>query len=404
MNTTYVIVDFQAKNQYTHHAHYVLAFSRFLEERKHKFICILPVNSVLRKVLTPDQALFMLRSPLFGDDIKESPIWYLVSSSLEAIHRLIPLRFQGLRDRYARLVRKFYVARPLHTLKQEAILNPNSKIVVLLPTCDPLGLELVSQLSSVDQIRFVVRMVGGESRGFIRDSRWAKQCSSLQQAMQSRLQICFEVQPYGQFLTTSGIDGSFLAWLPVPPLLTDKDPKTAKENDDFVIGFMGMAKKRKGFDKIPSIIAELKRLNWKVRVLCQETLFPWESFEVEREAILAQRDENTEIQFLPANLAFDKLGDFISNCDYVFLPYDQSYEKNGSAMLYLATDRNVAVACPTHVGFAKEVERFHIGVVYGNLHDLITKLLQGKNNEREQLIGFESYREERCAQILSVLQ
>lgn len=397
----FVLVDFQAQNQFTHHGHYIEAFARYLVKGKRKFKILLPANSYLSKSWVADHSEFFLRSPIFGDSLHESKKWFVINFLLRRVHEISSLVSKSVAIKVGRLIRLFYIRTPLRQLSKELSNSSDLEVSLLAPTCDPLILELVEKLSKYDNFSAILRMVGGEARGFIADELWDKRCTGLQEKMGERLKVCYEVKPYGDYLISRGLREKHVHWLPVPPLSFQKFSSFELGSKPIRLGFLGMAKKRKGFEETSSILRHLSEDFKKMVAVCQETLFPWEGYSREKMKLDSMQGVSLQIEFREANLSFERLKQEVSQCHYLVMPYDESYSKNGSAMFYLAADAGVSVICPRHVGFAPEVEFFGLGISYETVQEIPNLMATDQMDDVRN--GFKHYEFARLSQVSLVL-
>ena len=83
------------------------------------------------------------------------------------------------------------------------------KILLLLPSADPLSIELIKTISKFHFARkfcIRIRMVGSESRGVLGHETIYKDLIQVQSTDKIDLQIGFETQAYADFLVKKGID------------------------------------------------------------------------------------------------------------------------------------------------------------------------------------------------------
>jgi hypothetical protein len=266
-----------------------------------------------------------------------------------------------------RSVRKILILKTVIYLFKTSKLT-RERILLLLPTADPLSIELIKTITKFHFARkfyIRIRMVGSESRGILGHETIYEDLIQVQNTNKMDLKIGVETQGYEDFLIKKGIDAECLSWSPWPTFNIEKLIHK-HESSNISIGFLGGAKKRKGFDLIPLIINYLISSGGNYKFFIQKSVHPW----MEYHKTLSKLDKEFKncCEFLPANINLEKLLEILPTLDCVILPYDpESYKINASGILYHAADAGIPVVTFCGVGFEQEINEFQIGIIIDDL-------------------------------------
>ena len=377
-NTIYFIVDYTAIRKYFHQHALIIGLSHFLFKNGYSPEILIPTVADRGEIeRASGNVSFMLDSGYSSRKNK------LIRHS---IHFL--LRITGSSHRADNRIKKFlrltYIKSGLNHFRQ---IDKNKVIRIIFPTLDPLSLELALQISKNSKMKnyfFYFRIVGSESRGLLTSNNELQTLLELVKLYPQHIRIGVETDGYRSHLENLGFNSSAISWSPWPCL--ENFDKSKLKKKEILIGFLGCAKQRKGFDNIPEILTNLKTEGLYFNILIQEANFPWASYKDTKKKIL--RIMNYKFEFLSSNLDLTDLQKYVNRCDFLILPYDSdSYSINASGVLYHACDSNVPVLTASGVGFASEIEDFKLGLTYNN-HDEIPKLVR-----KIQLMkfGFDNY-------------
>jgi hypothetical protein len=377
-NTIYFIVDYTAIRKYFHQHALIIGLSHFLFKNGHSPEILIPTVADRGEIEhASGNVSFILDS---GYSSRKSKL------IRHFIHLL--LRITGSSDRVDNRIKKFlrrtYIKSGLNHFRQ---IDKNKEIHIIFPTLDPLSLELALQISKDSKMKnyfFYFRIVGSESRGLLTSNNELQTLLELVKLYPQYIRIGVETNGYRYHLENLGFNSNIISWSPWPCL--ENFDKSKLKKKEILIGFLGCAKQRKGFDNIPEILTNLKTEGLYFNILIQEANFPWVSYKDTKEKILKIMDY--EFEFLSSNLDLANLQKYINKCDLLILPYDSdSYSINASGILYHACDSNVPVLTASGVGFASEIEEFNLGLTYDNLDEipnLVQKILLMK-------FGFDDY-------------
>jgi glycosyltransferase involved in cell wall biosynthesis len=222
-------------------------------------------------------------------------------------------------------------------------------------------------------VKVFFRFVGGEQRGALTNPDVFK-CFGMIQVHPNPVKIGFEVQAYKKFLFSQGIPSKLLHWAP-PPLADRNSSYGASRIPN--LGFLGMAKERKGFDQIPEIMLAFAKNGIKTSWTIQGTLFPWQTYTNTLEKINdIAKSHDFPLKLIPANVDLAELTSLLRGCDALVLPYDsESYAKNGSAIFYQAVELGVPMIAHSGLGFSDDLLSHNLGLTYTDVNE-IPKIFQ----------------------------
>jgi len=362
-NKKYYIVDFVASRRYFHQYPLIIGISQFLSKNGYKPIVLLPcIADKIDAKFTRGDINYILDS---GFSSRDTKIMRHVFRKLLTI----TCKNQKSGRRIKALLRQTYIKSGLEYF-QNIKLRENERTHIIFPTLDPLSLQLVLNLSiksKMDDYQFYFRIIGAESRGILSSNYELILLLDLVKLYPRNIRIGVETIAYKSYLEDLGFESSCIYWSPWPSLNIFNNAKLM--NKKLLIGFLGCAKQRKGFDNIPKILRQLKSKGINFNILIQEANFPWIGYEKTLNDIRLVM--GSEFEFLPSNLDLVELLESINQCDLLILPYDaNSYSINASGVMYHACDYNVPIITATGVGFASEIESFNLGLTYSNLDEI----------------------------------
>jgi len=367
-----LIIDFTARHSYTHMAPLIKVYSEIISANGYQ------VHILLSKFA--DRGFFdsimgtkkyKLPSSIYTPAIRESFLVFL-------FYRLLGKRWASVStdSLMKRSVRRIQILKTVMYLFKTSKLT-KGKILLLLPSADPLSIELIKTISKFHFARkfcIRIRMVGSESRGVLGHETIYKDLIQVQSTDKIDLQIGFETQAYADFLVKKGIDSGCLSWSPWPTFNIEK-LISKDESKNTSIGFLGGAKKRKGFDLIPLIINYLICSGGNYKFFIQKSAYPW--VEYHKTLSILEKEFKNRCEFLPANIDLDKLLKILSTLDCLILPYDpESYKINASGILYHSADAGIPVVTFSGVGFEQEIKEYQVGIIVDDLALIENSILQ----------------------------
>lgn len=361
----YYIVDFVASRRYFHQYPLIIGISHFLSKNGHEPIVLLPyIADKMEAKFTRGDINYVLDA---GYSSRDSKIMRHLFLKLLTI----TCRNQQSGQRIKARLRQAYIKSGLEYF-QNIKKSENESKHIIFPTLDPLSLQLALKLSlesKMDDYHFYFRIIGSESRGILASSNELKSLLDLVKLYPRNIRIGVETIGYKSYLEDLGFETSCIYWSPWPSLNHLNKAKLVNKSKRLLIGFLGCAKQRKGFDNIPKILKQLKSNGVNFSILIQEANFPWVGYEKTINDISLVM--GSEFEFLPSNLELVELLESINQCDLLILPYDaNSYSINASGVLYHACDYSVPMITAKGVGFASEIENFNLGLTYNNLDEI----------------------------------
>lgn len=350
-----VIIDFSASKIFTHHWKSIETFYNLISKQPSEIQVFIPKyaeESLLQNLLNIRRSLI---STDFGPTFHEMPLLKIANEIIKRYLYKFPRKLKGkiriiLLALYTRKIRKQIIALCLR----------HEKVVVLFPSVEPISVFTFLKLRSkkIPNLEWRLRLIGSQERGLLSGGDETELLRDSIQANPKGVRIGYETFPYLRYLQSKGYANNIMYWSPFPSEVLQQ----AKGSRDFLrIGFLGSAKERKGFELIPSITEAISMEYSKLEFIVQEAAYPWRDYAKAHESL----SNNPQVTLLPGELSDAELTNNIASCDLIVLPYDpESYALAASAILYHAADLHIPVICPKGVGFAEEVEKFNIGLVY----------------------------------------
>ena len=387
-NSIYIIIDFNAKYSFQHNTPLIWVFSKILKNNSHTLYLLLPKKCDKFSFLHTDGIKkYILTSPVFGPTFMESPLDFLFFKFTNFIFRASGKNLY-LKSKF----RSYLVSRPLKFIKNLRTSNTGN-IYIVFPSMDPLSVELVKNLVSsgfFKNIYIIYRVVETETRGSIASTQELQTICNLSQTYPGFFRLGVETQGFENLLLNLGFKKELIFWSPWPQF--DYKEIDISVSTPIRIGFLGTAKIRKGFDKLPEILRELKSLDIGLEVLIQQAVFSWPGYVDTVKNLESNYSEI--IRFLPAKLSLRELQLNIQKTHLLILPYDSlSYRINASGLVYHAADYGIPVIAEKGVGFADEIIENKIGFIYENISE-IPDLVSLCVNNRDRF-DFELYNSKR---------
>ncbi len=369
-----VVMDASCTRFFTHNAAYMQAYAK----RAHEINLGVPIecwigeaaDSEVREGFTLP-VYSILRSPIYSFQ-KNRPAYYFRDRVLN--HLLLFLnksRSNGFLFRYTReTVFNFYT---LPAVKRARDIAKYSKeISLLLPSADGLTLRLAKKLIDLGfpVKTLTVRTITAESRGVYGIENLSLFLKNLHENHPHiEIRVGWESKTVSEELEEQGLIKNWLHWAPMP---TNKSYEEKILKVPLRIGFLGVARRNKGFDLIPEIIDCLKDIGFSIEFVVQLTANPWVGYEQSLKNIL-QKASNT--QLLNPRMTHDQLLYEIGQVDLLIMPYStEQYSRAGSGILYQGADFLVPSITFKGLGFSWDIESFEIGATFESLQQLETMI------------------------------
>lgn len=354
----HIIIDFSASKIFTHHWKSIETFCNLYTRESSEFQVFIPKYADKSMLQDSSHVQRRLISTDFGPTLWDMPTLKIANEIIKKYLHKIPRR---PRNRLRKILLALYTRRIRK--KIISLCEKHEKVVVLLPSVEPLSVFTFLKLRSKDipNLEWRLRLIGSQERGQLSRGDETEMLRNSMQVDPKGVRIGYETFPYQRHLQSRGFSNSHLYWSPFP---SEKMKLTQNTSDFLRIGFLGSAKERKGFELIPSIFEAISKEFSNFEFIVQEAAYPWSDYSHALERLSA----NSQVTLLPSELSDTQLTEYIKSCNLMILPYDpDSYALAASAILYHAADMHIPVMCPKSVGFAEEIEKFNVGVVYENL-------------------------------------
>lgn len=367
----YVIVDFGAKYQYTHHQPLVKSYAEIIQGTNNVPILYLSKYAD-RSVYSamPGEKRFILTDVVYGPTTKES----FFKSLLLFLSGLI--LESKTNDNILKRVYKYFLT---HKIKGELLLlcrETNEEVFIIFPTAEPLSFYLSKSLLNEPRnkyFKFRFRIVGGESRGFLSSLDELTNLAKITHSFPDQILVGYETKRYMKLLISNGFNSEILQWSPWPPM-ADSNVISNQVNKKVVLGFLGNAKKRKGFESLPILLKLLSEMGLDFQAIIQPAIFEWEDYQETINKLTELFPKR--ILITEPELSLKQLLEYVSISNLLVLPYDKSsYSINASGLLYHGSDYQVPVITLEGVGFEDEIKDFKIGILASNLQDMAVKIV-----------------------------
>jgi len=351
----FVILDFSASKEFTHHWKSIETFCNLLTKESFHYKVLIPKyaqKSLLSNLLNVERVLI---STDFGPTFSEMPSIKIANELVKRYLHKLPVT---IKHRVCKFLLSIYTRR----IRQQIVKlsAEHEKVIVLVPSAEPLSVFTFLELhdKKIPNLEWRFRLIGSQERGLLSGGNETELLLAAITRNPEGVRIGYETFPYQHFLQEQGFQNAALHWSPFP----SEEKQLSKEPREFFrLGFLGSAKERKGFESIPSIFKAISNHHSRIEFFVQEAAYPWNGY-AEPHQLLSK---NAQVKLLPSKLSDEDLTNYISSCDLIVLPYDpESYALAASAILYHAADLHVPVMCPEGVGFAGEIEKYNVGLVY----------------------------------------
>lgn len=241
-----------------------------------------------------------------------------------------------------------------------------------------------------------IRTLNAENRGILGvDSllEFVKRIKMLAPA--TEIHVGWETKSISERLLRYGFDSSELYWAPIPAFETQK---IEKNYYPFKIGFLGAARRNKGFELIPEIVKILSPHEHEFFI--QAAIQEWQGY---AETIKKINSLDAKIRFINGKVTNDLLLQELKSIDLLILPYQQEqYEFAGSGILFHGADAYVPTISFRNLGFSWDIENFKIGCLVDNFLDIEKNLTISNMKEwRTNILNYNAARSSASVQFLS---
>lgn len=369
----FIVADFGASLNHTHHRDSILAFCKLLIENRQEITVLLPMGSLI-DLSEFETAKMRVKKVLF-------PSSHVAPYSFCSLKSLLAVIFAKMSERAA----KFSSQWALRILARLAILilkreiqthsKTFSQICILFPTTCPLAITYIENLISRNQrtrlynkIKIYARLTNtSENRGAFSVLTGIESLSSHLTENSPKnlefLRLGFETDKY--LLCTQSHSAKFRS--PFPPLSAVEPREDVTNNLTF--SFLGYPKDIKGINKIVEIIQGVEKLanksslRWIVHIATKN------------DKLHSQLIHFSSVVFFIGKISNKDMETALKDSSVLVLPYDvQKYLMNASAMAYRAADYQKPIITLSGSAFSEDILNYDLGWVVDDAAE-ITRLI-----------------------------
>lgn len=294
---------------------------------------------------------------------------------------------------------RFYAAPAVQRAQELA--KHSHEISFILPSADGLTIRLAKKLVELGfPIKcLIIRTITAESRGVYGIKDLLQFINDLQKDYPHiEIKIGWESKVVLQELGEQGFTKNLLHWAPMPASQSSEEKFLQAP---VRIGFLGVARRNKGFDLIPKIIEQLMKTDISIKYVIQLSADPWVGYEDTLKSIL---NMNVDTKLLNSRMTHDKLLYEISQVDLLIMPYStEQYRRTGSGILYQGADFLVPSVTFKGLGFSWDIENFEIGATFENLNQLGSKInLDNVERWKQNCVLYNKFRNQAVNSLLSL--
>ena len=389
-----MLVDFSCSNHYTHHASYLRSYADFLT----RLGCEVEIwinnaaSADVKKYLKNYRVKAILDSPDYGNTIRSNFLRFFRDRLLGVFLKFLDGMFSEAVSENVRdiLARNYFSKAYSELLRRE---YSEGQLNLVFPSVDGIGIRFLKYCLThqFNSIGFSVRVINSHSRGLLGVKDALTMFSKLiAEDKEQKFLIGYETDTVRKDFSTL-LPSNRLVWAPIPP--ADQQVKS-KDGFSCVLGFIGSARKNKGFEDIPAILQILRGNNSDFSAIIQLANFEWPGFQKTYNLL---KEFQGNIKFLPGGCSEQELQDALKKLDFLVLPYKlDNYRLAGSGLMYQAADLRIPIFASAGVGFEWDLLEFGIGDVfrdYGQLPSLISKY---KIDYDQLSVAFERYAQARA--------
>ena len=371
-----VLIDASCSKFYTHNSSYMITYAKraaklFPKEKIVFWIGESADDETIKNF--PDSVFPILRSPIYSYT-RDFTFYYLRDFLLNEIVRLINnLKILGsIHVLLEKFMFYFFARIPIKHAK--ALSEQGEKLSFILPSADGFTLRIIQRVIElgypVESVH--IRTLAAENRGIYGIGDLSSYFLNLQRLHPKiEFKVGWESYITAQSLLESGIESKDIYWAPMP---TSGEATGKLIDSPLKIGFLGAARKNKGFELIPRILNILLGSNMVFYI--QLALQPWPEY---FKTLLEIENQAQNIELIQGGIAHADLLQIIASMDVLIMPYSSlQYEKVGSGILYQGADLLVPSISFKQLGFSWDIEQFGIGATINELSEL-GEILNSKN-------------------------
>jgi hypothetical protein len=397
MNPTFVLMDFSCGRFYTHHSSYLKDYADFLSNKGYKVkICVnASADDEVIQLFSEYDFTACLKSSNYGVDWRKNIFRFIEDRFYQFLFRILESInvSENVIEFFKKILSRSYLKTALKYLENENLSSKEIRLV--FPTTDSFSFRLIERLSNSLQLnisQISVRITGAEKRGIFGVQDSEIKLLKLKELKALKLSIGLETNNYKEkFIIYDPNFIELLDWAPMP-YIDRNSQQIGASNGILQIGFLGSARKGKGFEDIPEILRIFTQYGISFHATIQLPIFKWEKSEKIINKVKTDFEHN--VTWLKGGISKNEIELTISKMDWIFLPYNQlAYEYAGSGIMFLAADLKVPIITNEKVAFAWDLETFGIGITYEKYKDAILNLKKTtKNSLKSQINSYNSAR------------
>lgn len=379
-------MDFSAGNDISHHLDYVITYAHFLRESGHEVIIAIPKYAPRD---TPELNGFDVRRVLTSDIYSPSNIRYPLNLVFNFYMKYLQNYSSRLNTYIKLMVRKNHLKRAEKILL--GILQKNEDAMLFFPSVDSLTIHFINLIvhKNFKIKKIFLRIISIEFKSNTRSGNEISMLNNFIRLKEKQIVVGCETKALGLFLQENCSNYQNVYWVPLPSIKRSISNKT---NDKIIFGFLGGAKKRKGFEEIPKWIHEIDKQLLNTSYVVQETPYPWPGYN----DVLTLLKSMKHVKLLPQVIGRQSFFKAIFDCSYVVLPYDKtSYNLTGSSVFFYAADMLIPVIASTGCGFSSEVVDYQCGLLSSDQYNDVKKLSLNEITRLKLLNGIRNYNTDR---------
>ena len=367
VSTKYIVADFNCSREYTHHAEYLSAFANHLQaiNLEYELWINRAADCAVKYLLKNHPVISILNSLDYSFVRKQNSSIYLLNKITRGILGKLKVSFLPLRlqERILNFTAGLLVHSALKRIKR--LSREYERLVIVFPSVDGLALRFLRKIAAgtFNSVSVSMRLIGAETRGVL----GIKDLNSFMGQIETGildLRIGWEINSTKNRMIESGLPPEKLYWSPIPP--TSSPPLKLSNSKRMTLGFLGSARRNKGFSSIPQISNLLRDLD--ICFLVQEANFEWDGYLASMAELLVLGDR---VNFVPGAASNEELSQAMSECSVLVLPYEvDSYRFAGSGIMYQAANMGIPIFCTEGVGFDWDVKNFGIGSTFHSPEEL----------------------------------
>lgn len=393
MNHRFILMDFSCGRFYTHHSSYLLDYAEFISINGHQVtVCVNDsADTEIVSLFSKYDFGAILKSSNYGMDRNKNLLRFLQEKLYRNIFMI--LEFFNIKESFTEYLKSFlsksYIYSAIKYLETKT--SNSEQITLVFPTTDSLSFRLIEKLSKLKYLnisRICVRITGAEKRGIFGVNNSEFRLSIIEKTAKFKLIIGVETDIYKQKFNAINLNSKIpLFWAPMPSINRHIESKLSN-NSLIQIGFLGSARRDKGFEDIPHILRVFEQNKVNFHATIQKPIFEWNNSEKIIQEI--NSDFGQKVTWLSGGISRYYIDEAMSKMNWLCLPYHAGpYEYAGSGIMFIAADLFVPIIANKKVAFAWDLDIFELGITYQKFEDLTLDLLKINNdNLKSKFINY----------------